>query len=354
MPLIDSGESMVDYDFTRQFKEYFSMTDEGSIKDPHNHDWMVWSITDIERWWGIFETNLAVPFGRKLFNSCCDEEEYQIHVNEIIKSGWFKKSGNLKRLSNRWNLFGWGRLNVESNLIMTKLPSSIASGFAVASIESFNKVRYKSEWKQINQTEILLELNRDINELPIAKKHTQLPWVCLKDSLANKSLDFELESRELGWSVEGEAMLILPVSLFSRLFYSTLGSNTSLGAEILDSWNVTGIESKFIKPLILASYSSYQLFLNSDKHVFAESVESWRNVISHYCKQWGWGNSSEISVDANSNSIEIKYRLHENLPFFIGQIMGIWERSHGRKPKVSLFFNDDDVDILIESLLDYI
>ena len=188
MPLIDSGESMVDYDFTRQFKEYFSMTDEGSIKDLHNHDWMVWSITDIERWWGIFETNLAVPFGRKLFNSCCDEEEYQIHVNEIIKSGWFKKSGNLKRLSNRWSLFGWGRLNIESNLIMTKLPSSIASGFAVAGIESFNKVRYKSEWKQINQTEILLELNRDINELPMAKKHTQLPIFSLIKSTWLKSM----------------------------------------------------------------------------------------------------------------------------------------------------------------------
>ena len=353
MPLIDSGESLVDYELTRRFKEYFSMTDGGSIKDPHNHDWMVWSITDIERWWGIFETNLAVPFGRKLFNSCCDEEEYQIHGNDIFKSGWFKKSSNLRRLATRWSLFGWGRLNVNSNLIMTKLPSSIASGFAVAGIESFNKVRYKSEWKQINQTEILLELNLDPNVLPIAKKHTQLPWSCLKDSLETNPLDFELESRELGWSVEGEPMVILPVSLFSRLFYSTLGSNTSLGAEILDSWNVTGIDNKFIKPLILASYSTYQLFLNSDKHVFAESIDSWENVISHYCKQWGWGKPSEFSVDANSNSIKINYHLNENLPFFIGQIMGIWERSHGRKPKVSLFFNDGCVDILIESLLEY-
>ena len=76
-------------------------------------------------------------------------------------------------------------------------------------------------------------------------------------------LEFELESRELGWSVEGEPMVILPVSLFSRLFYSTLGSNTSLGAEILDSWNVTGIDTRFVKPLILASYSSYQLFLKN-------------------------------------------------------------------------------------------
>lgn len=354
MPLIDSGESLVDPELTRQFKEYFSLTNEGSIKDVYNDDWMVWSLTDIERWWGIFETNLAVPFGRKLFNSCCDEEEYQIYENEIIKSGWFKKSGNLKRLSNRWNLFGWGKLNVESNLIMTKLPSSIASGFAVAAIESFNKVRFKSEWKQINQTEILLELNLDINQLPIAKKHTQLPWISRKDCLANNQLEFELESRELGWSVEGEPMVILPVSLFSRLFYSTLGSNTSLGAEILDSWNVTGIDSRFVKPLILASYSSYQLFLNSDKHVFAESAESWSKVISHYCKQWGWGNSSELSADIDSNSIKVNYQLNENLPFFIGQIMGIWERSHGRKPKVSLFFMDNSVDISIESLLEYI
>ena len=353
MPLIDSGESLIDTDLTQQFKDYFSITDEGLIKDSYNRNWMVWSISDIERWWGIFETNLAIPFGRKLFNSCCDEEEFQIHTSELVKTGWFKKSGNLRRLSNRWHLFGWGELKVESKRIITKLPSSIASGFAVAGIESFNNFRYKSEWKQISQTEIMLELNLDPNEIPIAKMHTELPWVSKKELFANKPVDFALESRDLGWSVDGEPMVVLPVSMFSRLFYSTLGAKTALGAEIIQSWNVVGIDSRFVKPLILASHSSYLLFLNSDKHVFAESADSWDNVISHYCKQWGWGHPSELSVESNTNSITIIYQLNEILPFFIGQIMGIWERSHGKKPKVSLLFNGDNIEILIESLLEY-
>jgi len=353
MPLIDSEESFVDTELTKRFKEYFSLTSNGSIQDSKNRNWMIWSLSEIERWWGIFENVLGVPFGRKLFNSCCDEEEFQIHSDEIIKSGWFKKSGNKKRLHNRWKLFGWGEVNLESKKISTHLPSSIAAGFAVAGIESFYETRFKSEWKQINQTEILLELNQDSNELPTAKKHTQLPWINRIDVLANKTIMLEIESRDLGWSVEGEPMIILPVSLFSRLFYSTLGTKSSLGSEILDSWEVVGIDQRFVKPLICASYSSYLLFLNSDKHVFAESVDSWKNIISHYCGQWGWGDVTDLTIDKISNSVEINFEVNELLPFLVGQIMGIWERSHGRKPKVSLLFSESRVLINIESLLEY-
>ncbi len=354
MPLIDSGESLVNTELTQQFKEYFSLTANGLIRDHNDRNWMVWSITEIERWWGIFETNLAVPFGRKLFNSCCDEEEYQINHDEIIKSGWFKKSGNKSRIVSRWDLFGWGRIDLELHKMSTLLPTSFAAGFAVASIESFNDARFKSEWKQINQTEIMLELTPDINILPIAKKHSQLPWLSRNQYLVNLPIDFELESRELGWSVDGEPMIILPVSLFSRLFYSTLGNTSSLGPEILNSWSIEGIEQRFAEALILASYSSYQLFMKSDRHVFAESVESWINIINHFCKQWGWGNSTEIMLDNNSNAVKINFETSEVLPFFIGQTMGIWERSHGKKPKISLDFNGANVMISIESLLEYI
>ena len=143
-------------------------------------------------------------------------------------------------------------------------------------------------------------------------------------------------------------------SIFSRLFYSTLGTKSSLGPEILDSWEILGIEGKYVKPLIFASYSTYQLFINSDKHVFAESVESWINVISHYCGQWGWGDAIDLTVEQDSSSIKINCKQNEMLPFFIGHVMGIWERSNGRKPRVSLLFTEDDVKISIESLLEYI
>ena len=329
------------------------MTSNGLICDPNNQNWMIWSISEIERWWSIFETILSVPFGRKLFNSCCDEEEFIIDSQDIIKSGWFKKSQNRNRLIHRWKLFGWGEINFHNNSVSTRLPSSIAAGLAVANFESFNGSRYKSEWKQINQTEILLELNPDHNELPIAKKHTQLPWLSNGNLMANKLFSHELESRDLGWSIEGEPMVILPASMFSRLFYSTMATKSSLSPEIIDSWRISGIEQKFIKPLIFASYSNYQLFINSDKHVFAESVDSWSNIITHYCGQWGWGNASSLTVDTDSSAVKIISQLNEMLPFFIGQVMGIWERSQGRKPKVSLIFSDSEVEILIESLLEY-
>ena len=202
--------------------------------------------------------------------------------------------------------------------------------------------------------EVKEELNIDINDLPIAKKHSHLPWLGSRTFLANNEVPHELESRELGWSIEGESMVILPVSIFSRLFYSTLGTNSSLGPEILDSWEILGIEGKYVKPLIFASYSTYQLFINSDKHVFAESVESWISVISHYCGQWGWGDAIDLTVGLDSSSIKINCKQNEMLPFFIGYVMGIWERSNGRKPRVSLLFTEDDVEISIESLLKYI
>lgn len=353
MPLIDSGESLVDVNLTKNFRDHFSMTSNGLICDPNNQNWMIWSISEIERWWGIFETNLSVPFGRKLFNSCCDEEEFIIHSHDIIKSGWFKKLGNRNRLIERWKLFGWGEINFHNNRLSTRLQSSIAAGLAVAGFESFNGTRYKSEWKQINQTNILLELNPDSNELPIAKKHTQLPWLSHENIMANKVVSHELESRDLGWSIEGEPMVILPVSMFSRLFYSTVGTKSSLSPEVLDSWDISGIDEKFIKPLILASYSTYQLFINSDKHVFAESVDSWTNIISHYCGQWGWGDASSLAVESDSSTVKIVCQVSEILPFLIGQVMGIWERSQGRKPRVSLIFIDSEVEILIESLLEY-
>lgn len=354
MPLIDSGESLVDFELTSEFRDFFSMSDNGQISDFTGRNWMIWSFSELERWWGIFESVLAVPFGRKLFNSCCDEEEFHIHSDEIISSGWFKKSRNKKKLSHRWNLFGWGLIDIGSRKVTTHLPSSVAAGLAVAGFESFDKRRYKSEWKQINQTEILLELNIDINDLPIAKKHSHLPWLGSRTFLANNEVPHELESRELGWSIEGESMVILPVSIFSRLFYSTLGTKSSLGPEILDSWEILGIEGKYVKPLIFASYSTYQLFINSDKHVFAESVESWISVISHYCGQWGWGDANDLAVGLDSSSIKINCKQNEMLPFFIGHVMGIWERSNGRKPRVSLLFTEDDVEISIESLLKYI
>ena len=63
--------------------------------------------------------------------------------------------------------------------------------------------------------------------------------------------------------------------------------------------------------------------------------------------------ASNTRCQSDSSTVKIVCQVSEILPFLIGQVMGIWERSQGRKPRVSLIFIDSEVEILIESLLEY-
>ena len=308
---------------------------------------------ELERWWTIFESNIGIPFGRKLFNSCVDEEEFQLIENNFFNTGWFKKKKNLKNLKSRWKLLGWGEIETESSQILTELPSSMGPGLALAAIENLNNSRFKAEWKQINNIEIKLELKADENILSTAKKFSKLPWNIVSDSSIAEANYFELENRTLGWSVDGEPMVIIPSSIFSRLIGSTLGYETSISKEYLNSWNISGIDEKFSKPLILSAYSTFQLFIDSDKHVFIESNESWLPIVENYSSKWGWGNILSIEKIDESGGVLIKSRINETLPIFIGLMIGIWHRSYGRSPKIGIDFEQNLCFIRIKSLHEY-
>ena len=353
MPLIDSSESLIDDYLTQEFNHRFSCFQNGQILDENGNPWMIWNLLELERWWSIFESNIGIPFGRKLFNSCVDEEEFQLYDIQLFNSGWFSKKKNLSKLSSRWEILGWGEIDVNNFEIRTNLPSGIGPGLALAAIEAYSKSRFKSEWKQKNLTDISLNLSPDPKILSIAKKHSSLPWHLNSDQLVKKDKKFELELRSLGWSIDGEPMIILPVSLFSRLFHSSLGYETSMGEELLDSWNISGIEVRFSKPLIVAAYSTFQLFIDSDKHVYIESIDSWASFIELYCSNWGWGDAIELEDIDQTGGIKVKFPVNENLPFFIGLVVGLWHRSYGRKPKVSVIFKDKLCFLTVESLLEY-
>jgi len=353
MPLIDSGESTKDVHLTNLFNTNFSSFSNGQILDNSGCSWMIWSLLELERWWSLFESNVGVPFGRKLFNSCADEEEFQLRDNQIIKTGWFKNSKNRRNLKSRWELLGWGEIDIDSKEIRTGLPSGIGPGLALAAMESYYDLRFKSEWKQKNQTEIDLQLTQDVKVLSPAKKHSSLPWSSSQNNIFESEQKIELESRNLGWSIDGEPMTVLPTSLFSRLFFSTLGFETSISREVLDSWTISGMDERFTNPLIIASYTTFQLFIESDKHVFIESIDSWAPLIDYYSSTWGWGGALDIQKTDKLGGVSIKFPANESLPFFIGLMMGIWYRSYGKKPKMSVFFENNICTLLIESLLDY-
>ncbi len=353
MPLVNSEEVLFDPLLSKCVSDQFNISKNGQIIDQEGNFWMIWSVVELERWWNIFESIVGIPFGRKLFNSCCDEEEYQISHCGLLGKGLFKKKKNRNRLINRWKNFGWGNLDINNQKMDTSLPSTIAAGLAVAAVESFQDKRFKCEWRQKSSTEIFLDLKIDEREIPLAIKHMKLPWSINPNELISDKMILELEKRPIGWSIEGELSVILPVSLFSRLFYSTTGINSSLTKDESNSWIIEGLEERFCQPLIIASHSIYRSFIDSDKHVFADGKDSWNSLLNFYCSQWGWGGIEDLDLDTNGEGISVKVRITEILPFLIGRIVGIWERSCGKKPKIIIKFSQDYITFRVESFLDY-
>jgi len=353
MPLVDSEDSLIDTDLSQSLNNLFTLSKNGHIIDNSGNFWMIWNINELELWWNIFESTVAIPFGRKLFNSCCDEEEYQIFHSKLLVNGLFKNKKNRKKLLNRWTNFGWGELDIKNTKIDSLLPSTIVSGFAVAAIESITNKRYKSEWRQKTNTEIFIDLKPDERDIPIAKKHVELPWSTDFSDLISENIRLELEKRPIGWSIDGEPSTILPASLFSRLYYSTSGIKSSLKNEDINSWIIEGLEDRFCEPLIIATHSIYKSFMHSGKHVFADSEQSWNNLLNYYCNKWGWGGIEELVLEPDGDVISIKVRTSEILPFFIGRVVGIWECSYGKKPKITIQFSENYTRFKIESFLEY-
>ena len=353
MPLVNSEEVLFDPILSKSVSDQFNISKNGQIIDQTGNFWMIWGIVELERWWNIFESTVGIPFGRKLFNSCCDEEEYQLSHSGLLGKGLFKNKKNRTKLINRWQNFGWGDLDINNTKIDTSLPSTIAAGLAVAAVESYQDKRFKSEWRQKNSTEIFLDLKIDEREIPLAKKHIKLPWSINPIEIITDNITLELEKRPIGWSIEGELSVILPVSLFSRLFYSTIGINSSLTNDESNSWIIEGLEERFCQPLTIALHSIYRLFIDSDKHVFADGKESWNSLLNYYCSQWGWGGIDDLELDTNGEGISVKVRTSETLPFLIGRIVGIWQRSYGKKPKINIRFSHDYTTFKVESFLEY-
>ena len=89
MPLVDSEDSLIDTILSETLNNLFTISKNGQIIDSSGNFWTIWSTTELELWWNIFESVVGIPFGRKLFNSCCDEEEYQIFNSELLVNGFF-------------------------------------------------------------------------------------------------------------------------------------------------------------------------------------------------------------------------------------------------------------------------
>jgi hypothetical protein len=354
MPLVDSNDSLIDTTLSETLNNLFITSKRGQIIDSSGNFWIIWSTAELELWWNIFESVVGIPFGRKLFNSCCDEEEYQIFNSELLVSGFFKNRKNRNSFINRWQNFGWGKLDIKNTKIESLLPATIASGFAVAAIESISRKRFKSEWRQKTNTEIFIDLKMDERVIPLAKKHVELPWSTRNNGSVGENLKVGIERRPLGWSIDGEPSVMLPVSLFSRLYYSTIGMKSSLKNDEINSWYIEGLEERYRQPLIIAAHSIYKLFMQSGRHVFADSEDSWVKLLEYYCNQWGWGGIDNLVIEPGTEIISLTVQTSELLPFLLGRALGIWECSYGKKPKISIHFSENQTSFKIESFLEYI
>ena len=113
MPLVDSEDIVFDSSLSKSINERFTISKSGHITDDKGNLWMVWSLVELERWWNIFESAVGIPFGRKLFNSCCDEEEFQISDTGLFVKRLFRKKKNRNNLLNRWDNCGWGKIDIK-------------------------------------------------------------------------------------------------------------------------------------------------------------------------------------------------------------------------------------------------
>ena len=344
MPLIENNSIPINKLLTTDFSKSFKLSHRGTIIDTDGNEWMMWNVDELNNWLRLFETNLGVPFGRKIHNCAADCEEIKLQTLGLKKRGLFKKNHNKNILLNRWRLLGWGVPYIWKNKIESNCMPSISAGFYLASKEYLEQKRFKIEWNQVSDKLVNVNLSHVGDELPLPNKLVEFPWsLNSKRAMVAENIPFELEEMTDNLVVDGEIMSVLPVDLFARIIHTSEGYGSEIGGSKFHSWICEGLTETQTFALTLTCQTSKEIFLNSDSHIFIQNINSWKDIIQYKLKRFGFGDITSVSGDEHNTRFAIE-KSHGS-PIFIGMLVGMWERAtdksismHNFIQKITIYF----------------
>ena len=338
-------------------KDYFRCADDGSVRDPEGHMWMMWNLVDFHRWWLAIETFSGVPLGRKLLNAAADQEEYFLTTTSILDVAWFRKKHRQNTaLANRWNLMGWGSFDLDTSLLTSNLIAPLCSGFALAAKENISQSRYKIQWQQLSNNSIRLELEPMERRFSAAPASPVLCWDSPSPpSISSFAFDLDLQTVSNGWTHAGERSTMLANGIFARFFETLTMQGIQLRPDWLECWKFPEIFDKRSQvPLVLCTLAVNQLVSESEQPIYIQDVQSWNQLCDAYLVPFGLGKPLQINSLDEQGGVEFLLSPCSQWPLLVGYLFSFWQRGFGRRAKVEIQQNDGNWSVKISSLLSYV
>ena len=326
---------------------------DGFILDSEMNYYMMWKQHEFGQWWRSFESLFTHPLSRTFINSVVDDLEY--HQLLSHPRGLFKKKKFDSELVQLAHFYGSGSIDLTKNKIVNGAHSLFSVGLASYALEVFHQKRYKIRWNEPNPRVVQLSLD-DNPDLPPPSSIRPFPWskVLNKDNQnITQPIADQFTIKESGHlEVDGERFMIVPASLLERFFSTCLPHAPKMSdTDKIQFPNQWSESDNSILSVIISSV--VDIFSRSERSVYITGKESWDAYLRAYLFDCGWGSVNLTSYDLNSFETTLILPKASLFPFSIGLMAGIWERAHGRKFKLLINEQNDSIQVVISSLLEY-
>ncbi|MDG1548684.1 MAG: hypothetical protein P8Q94_01410 [Candidatus Poseidoniaceae archaeon] len=353
MPLVEDNIDTHDERLTGTFWDRFSLQKSGGIIDDDRNTWVIFHEDEFNMLIYHYESIISSPIGRILHNSAADSLELINADLANIRRKFFGKKRLKKILVNDWELYGWGVNNFHDSTMKTNVFASVAAGFFLSTIELMENCRYKLEWSQKSSLTINFKRLPANNEMPSPNLIKSIPWAYQNDlpsSIMNS--DVKLESKELGWSIEGRTSFLLPCDFFNRVIFNSSGFVEQFPQNILERWDLVGFDKLYSNGLIAMLEASKEVFLSNDNFVYLRGEGDWSKTIDKHMTYFGYVAPVFTSQDQFSTNFEMN--LSPSLPLSLGKLVGLWERANGKTAKCRIVLSTQSVKLAISPLLTFV
>lgn len=353
MPLVEDNIDTHDEHLTAIFWDRFSLQKSGGIIDDANNAWVIFHEDEFNMLIYHYESIVSSPIGRILHNSAADSMELINADLGPLRRKFFGKKRLNKVLVESWKLCGWGTNSFDDSTIKTNVFASVAAGFYLSSIELLESCRYKLEWSQKSNHIINFKRLPVHNEMPPPKLLNSIPWAYQNDFQGDiNHNDIKLESKELGWSIEGRTSFLLPCDFFNRVIFNSSGFVKQFPQYILDRWDLIGFDEVYSNGLIAMLEASREVFLSNDNFVYLRDEGDWGKTISKHMTYFGYAAPVLTKQDHLSTYFEIN--LSPSLPLSLGKLVGLWERANGKTAKCRIVLCELIIKLEISPLLTFV
>ena len=351
MPIIDDEKILHDNELTYQFHQHFSKSGNGRIIDHDGNYWYVSRENELLNFISLLENNIGVPIGRILHNSAADSFELVLSPLKSINFGIFGKKKRSRLLSSYWETFGWGSYEGKNHSIKSNVFPSIISGFYLSLVEFDQGHRSRIQWKQVQDTLILCELEPLNKTIPLPQDISFMPWTKIL-KMQDSGVDILLERKDVGWSIDGRLSYVLPCDMINRVIFNLSGYVEKVNSKVSESWQLEGIDERLTSSFSYVVQSFKELFLAGDEFVYLNEQNNWNLVILSHLNPFGMGTVKFIKCEDGIDYFEVS--LEPNAPLVIGKLSGIWERAYGKKSRCTISLSDSLFHVEIQSSLNYI